>query len=181
MSSRASVGPLPWLTFALIIYVCAGLCAGPIEAASNTETSVMQAIQEAIIAAAAEDATAAAAAIADAAAMQQHSDPTITRNSTSTDPQPTKGARQTAAEPQSSPSSSPASAAAAAVCSNESSSAGARLGSHCGGLVLDRTDRLGSSVGKLVWTVEQLNDIPHGASIMLMAGKAGGRGAVART
>jgi hypothetical protein len=37
---------------------------------------------------------------------------------------------------------------------------------------LDRTERLSSSLGKMVWTVEQLNDIPHDFGIMLMAGRS---------
>ena len=129
----------------------------------------MQAIQAAIIAAAAADATAMAAAVdlaapnTNTAAVNQHSSPTATHNSTSTDPQPTKAAHLTTAEAPSSPPSTAAAAAAAAVD-----------GRDCGSVVLDRTERLGSSLGRLVWTVEQLNDIPHGASIMLMAGNTGG-------
>jgi hypothetical protein len=129
----------------------------------------MQAIQAAIIAAAAADATAMAAAVdlaapnTNTAAVNQHSSPTATHNSTSTDPQPTKAAHLTTAEAPSSPPSTAAAAAAAAVD-----------GRDCGSVVLDRTERLGSSLGRLVWTVEQLNDIPHGASVMLMAGKADG-------
>jgi hypothetical protein len=38
------------------------------------------------------------------------------------------------------------------------------------GMVLDRTEWLASSLGKMVMTVQQLNEMGHGLSIMLMAG-----------
>lgn len=102
---------------------------GPIEAASNTETTVMQAVQAAIIAAAAEEAEAqTAAANADTAGSSDGDD------------------RQQSLGP----------------------------------LCLDRTERLANSLGKMAATVQQLNEIPHECSIMLMAGKEGEEGVMVR-
>lgn len=39
-------------------------------------------------------------------------------------------------------------------------------------LVLDRSERLANSLGKMAATVEQLNALPHTFSIVLMAGEA---------
>lgn len=98
-----------------VAVACLGTYAGPIEAASNTETTVMQAVQAAIIAAAAAEAT-----------------------------------------------------------PHDTNSKDSNIGNQQQQQVmwLDRTERLASSLGKMVMTVEQLNEIPHECSIMLMAGTA---------
>jgi hypothetical protein len=41
---------------------------------------------------------------------------------------------------------------------------------QCCRMLLDRTERLANSLGKMVWVVQQLNEMDHGLSIMLMAG-----------
>lgn len=114
------------------------LAAGPIEAASNTETSVMQAVQAAIIAAAAQQAR-------DAACEHAHG----SRGSSGS----SGGSTDTAAA-----------ASESAQPSNSSSSS-----KDCS-MLYDRTERLASSLGKMVMTVQQLNDMGHGLQIMLMAG-----------
>lgn len=112
-----------------LLPVCLLLIAtpGPIEAASNTETTVMQEVQAAIIAAAAEETEA-----------------------------------QTAAAN-----------AGIAGRSSAGSSDGDDRQQSLGPLCLDRTERLANSLGKMAATVQQLNEIPHECSIMLMAGKQG--------
>lgn len=128
-ATTAATDGLHFLVFIPCLPACFLLIAipGPIEAASNTETTVIQAVQAAIIAAAAEEAEA-----------------------------------QTAA------ANAGISGSTAAGSSDDRQQ---WLGPP---LCLDRTERLANSLGKMVATVQQLNEIPHECGIMLMAGK--GRG-----
>lgn len=110
--------------------------AGSIEAASNTETSCMQAVQAAVIAAGAAKATAAAAGSY-------------------------KDSRSAAAV------STGGTAAAGAEAADTADTTAACPPSS---FVLDRTERLACSLGRMVGVVQQINEINHDFDILLMAG-----------
>eukprot|EP00879_Flechtneria_rotunda_P013981 GHRR01014605.1.p1 GENE.GHRR01014605.1~~GHRR01014605.1.p1 ORF type:complete len:707 (+),score=303.14 GHRR01014605.1:547-2667(+) len=124
--SRCGVAPISWVDIEGSIIAVGS---GPVEAASNTETSCMQAVQAAIIAAAAE------------AAAQQKQD------IVSTAPEAT-----------------------AALTSNGSNHRQQQQ-QHRKVFLLDRTERLANSLGRMVGVVEAINNLNHKFGILLMAGR----------
>jgi hypothetical protein len=144
----------------LYIYHVPMLPAGPIEAASNTETSCMQAVQVAVIAAGAVKATAAAAACKGSSSSNTAAAVGPTRPASTA---PTAAAADRSAALADAPAAADAAAAAAFPASAPASV-------PASGLLLDRTERLACSLGRMVGVVEQINATGHDFDILLMAG-----------
>lgn len=125
---------------------------GPIEAASNTETNVMQAVQAAIIA---------------AAAAEHHNQQQQRRQHQNA------GASGSNADNNAGATSSSTTSSSTTPAQGPPQQQPPPPLSLFSNVKLDRTERLANSLGRMVWVVQQLNNMQHGFKIMLMAGKEG--------